>query len=247
MAKEKADAKKGGKKAETKAEEKPATEGLIREALEAAAKDLVAVMQLVKTPLNGDLAELDDEALKAAIVDAADAGGVSGLVGDGNLKAVQKADHAVEGIDTVAAGTKAVLIALDCDPGVGVREEKGKASKAKAEKAAEPPAEKPSGKKGKAGAEKAPAKEKPAKAEGKKREAPKRWEGVEKDEFGFHKGSNASAFIEHLKASGKKGTTMAEAAEALGQAKGTTFYAPFKALVEAGKAERREGRLYFLK
>jgi hypothetical protein len=244
MAKEKADAKKGGKKAESKAAEKPVTEGLIREALEAAARDLVAIMQLVKTPLNGDLAELDDDALKAAIVDAADAEGTGGLVGSENLKAVQKVDKAVEGIDVVAVGTKAILIALDCDPGVGVREEKGKASKAKAEKAAEPPAEKPSGKKGK---EKAPAKEKPAKAEGKKREAPKRWEGVEKDEFGFHKGSNASAFIEHLRASGKKGTTMAEAAEALGQAKGTTFYSSWKAVKAAGKGERREGRMYFKK
>jgi hypothetical protein len=192
MAKEKAETKKGGKKAETKAAEKPATEGLIREALEAAAKDLVAVMQLVKTPLNGDLAELDDDALKAAIVDAADAEGVSGLVGDGNLKAVQKADHAVEGIDTVAAGTKAVLIALDCDPGVGVREEKGKASKAKAEK---PAAEK----KGK---------EKAAKAPKEKKEGSKR--------PGFHgaggegKPGVIASIREFLKASGKKGITKEE-------------------------------------
>lgn len=267
----------------------PTTEILTRAALEAAAADLVEVMQLAGTEGNEviedpeQIAALSDEELAQLIIDT---------VNNAPLYGTERPSENGE-IDSVLQATKDVLQALGCDPGAGVKVEEAEAPAEtpapKAGKKEKPPkAEKPAPKVAERG-EPAPLDAKKLKkmdrnallasakagnfrvpppflkdekeaveklrayvaeqwaqgpivkqASGPKERKPK----AEMDEFGFRKGSNASRFIEHLKAAGEKGTTMAEAAEALGEPKGTTFYAPWKKLLEEKKGEKRDGRLF---
>jgi len=80
--------------------------------------------------------------------------------------------------------------------------------------------------------------EKPAKEKKERKAPPSKYDGVEKDEFGFHVGTQNSLFVEALRKAGTAGLTMAEAkAQDWNPTKGT-FYNAWKAIEASGKGKK---------
>lgn len=137
---------------------------------------------------------------------------------------LKEAADLLEPGDTLSDGTRAVLVSI-----------KAKVPAAAKKKVAR--GEKETGKK-----------EKGKKGKGAKAPEPKREkEEVETDDFGFKVGTKASLFANEVKKAGKKGTTMAAIAKCKWNENGASYNGTLSKMVQAGHAEKRDGKFYIVK